>query len=131
MDWMLIGLKRYFEDGLPTIEEGPASTKELFDELVSANNTAAAWAIHAGAEVDDGVRTEKKAIYEAYRQWGEEMEKSTKSMKDLPRFFIALKQHLKHFDEDRFGGRLDRKQYVGIRIPDIPNVAARSASARR
>jgi hypothetical protein len=125
MDWMLLGLKRYFEHGLPTIEEGPASTQELFAELVSANNTAAAWAIHAGAEVDDGVRTEKKAIYEAYRLWGEEMEKSPKSMKDLPRFFIALKQHLKHFDESKLGTRGERKSCVGIRIPDIPNVAAR------
>lgn len=125
MDWMLLGLKRYFEHGLPTIEEGPVSTQELFAELVSANNTAAAWAIHAGAEVDDGVRTEKKAIYEAYRLWGEEMEKSPKSMKDMPRFFIALKQHLKHFDESKLGTRGDRKPSVGIRIPDIPNVAAR------
>lgn len=124
MDWMLLGLKRYFEHGLPTIEEGPASTKELFAEMVSANNTAAAWAIHAGAEVDDGVRTEKKAIYEAYRLWGEEMEKSSKSMKDMPRFFIALKQHLKHFEESKLGTR-ERKTCVGIRIPDIPNVAAR------
>jgi len=124
MDWMLLGLKRYFEQGLPTIEEGPKSTQELFAELVSANNTAAAWAIHSGAVVDPAVRTEKKAIYDAYRVWGDEMEKAQKAMKDQPRFFIALRQHLKHFEEGRMGGRNDQQRFVGIRVPGIPNVTA-------
>lgn len=124
MDWMLLGLKRYFEQGLPTIAEAPASTQELFAELVSANNTAAAWAIHAGAAADPTVKTDKKAIYDAYKAWGNEMEKSPKAMKDQPRFFIALRQHMKHFEEGRMGGRNDQRRYVGIRVPGIPHVNA-------
>ncbi len=122
LDWMLLGLKRYLERGLPTMDEAPASSRMLFEELVSANNTAAAWAIYAGATVDPGIRTEKKAIFDHYRAWGFDMDKNPKSMKDNPRFFIAQKQHLGHFEESRSGGRQGQGQQrvVGIRVPGIP-----------
>lgn len=50
------------------------------------------------------------------------MGKPQKSKKDRIRFFTALRQHLKSFEEDRVGGRADRKYCAGIRVAGIPNV---------
>lgn len=124
LDWVLVGLKRYIEDGLPTMAQAPESSRQLFEEMVSVNNSAASWALSSEAVKDDAAYTPKKDAYEHYRQWFIEAKGSDKGIKNPEQFFKSLAQFMPalKFLNHKPSRRGERPQCVGICVPNLRNL---------